>query len=33
MILALECDESTSILCKPPEVNHVFEAPTIFRIG
>lgn len=33
LILALECDESTSILCKPPDVNHVFEAPTIFNIG
>lgn len=33
LILALECDESTSILCKPPNVNHVFEAPTIFSIG
>ena len=33
MILALECDESTSILCKPPDVNHVFEMPTMFSIG
>ncbi len=33
LILALECDESTSILCKPPNVNHVFEAPTLFSIG
>lgn len=33
LILALECDESTSILCKPPSVNEVFEAPAIFNIG
>jgi F-type H+-transporting ATPase subunit a len=33
LILALECDEATSILCKPPNVNELFEAPTIFSIG
>jgi F-type H+-transporting ATPase subunit a len=33
LILALECDESTSILCKPPNVNELFETPTIFSIG
>jgi F-type H+-transporting ATPase subunit a len=33
LILALECDEATSILCKPPNVNEVFDMPTIFSIG
>ncbi len=33
LILALECDPETPILCKPPNVNELFETPTLFSIG
>jgi F-type H+-transporting ATPase subunit a len=33
LILAIECDPERPILCVPPNVNELFETPTVFSIG
>jgi F-type H+-transporting ATPase subunit a len=33
LILAIECDPGTDIICVPEFVNELFETPTVFTIG
>jgi F-type H+-transporting ATPase subunit a len=33
LILAIECDPSTEIICVPEFVNELFETPTVFTLG